>query len=94
MSQYRFSSHPERYDVLVGFDHALGYFITVLDPADEEEEPIEDRCSFFDGLTGVQLVEAVEKYQPPTDCYLVDRATKRVFTWEQLRAMAMINLSF
>ena len=94
MSQYRFSSHPERYDVLVGFDHALGYFVTVLDPADEEEEPIEDLCSLFDGLTGPQLVEEVEKYNPPQDCPLFDRQSRQSLTWEQIRSRAFLDLAF
>jgi len=93
MSQYGFSSHPDRLDVLFGFDHALGYFVTVL-TADEEEEILMDLCSLFDGLTGPRLVEKVEEYDPIQDAPLVDRQTGESLTWDDIRTLAFLDLPF
>lgn len=53
MSRYCFT-HPENPEHVVsfGFDHALGYF---YDIADLEDEVIEEKCTTFNKLTGIDL---------------------------------------
>jgi len=94
MSQYNFSSRPERLDVMFGFDHALGYFVTVFKPNTEEDEALVDLCSLFNGLTGPQLVEEVENYNPPQGWPLRERQSGESLTWEQIRSRAFLDLAF
>lgn len=53
MSRYSFP-HPtlEKCTVSFGYDHVLGYFYDILNT---EDEVIEEQCSRFNNLTGIQL---------------------------------------
>ncbi len=53
MSRYSFS-HPKNpsHTVTFGFDHALGFF---YDICNDEDEVIEEKCSRFNQLSGIQL---------------------------------------
>lgn len=53
MSRYSFS-HPKNpsHTVTFGFDHALGFF---YDICDAEDEVLEEKCSLFNKLSGIQL---------------------------------------
>lgn len=58
MSRYTFTSkHNRRHEVSFGHDHALGYFYDVYD--NENEKMLEEKCDRFNGLTGLQLLDAV-----------------------------------
>jgi hypothetical protein len=45
-----------------GFDHALGYWYDAwADNSDDDDLPLVERCSQFDGLSGARLVEALDE---------------------------------
>jgi hypothetical protein len=83
MSRYCFT-HPENTELVVsfGFDHALGYF---YDIADREDEVVEEKCTTFNRLTGIDLHSRLlsimgsntslkERYSRHLDAMALDRS--------------------
>jgi hypothetical protein len=53
--------------VAYGFDKALGYFIDVFGPEDEEgiSQMIVEESSLFSGMSNGKMVELMQNYQLP-----------------------------
>ena len=53
--------------VAYGFDRALGYFIDVFGPEDEEgiSQMIVEESSLFSGMSNGKMVELMQNYQLP-----------------------------
>lgn len=64
MSQINVRGKRPLHRVLFGVDHALGWFITVLD---DREEARFDKCTAFDGLGKTALIDALRSHVHPED---------------------------
>lgn len=55
--------------VAYGFDKALGYFIDVFGPEDEEgiSQMIVEESSFLSGMSNGKMVELMQEYQLPEE---------------------------
>lgn len=55
--------------VAYGFDKALGYFIDVFGPEDEEgiSQMIVEESSLFSGMSNGKMVELMQNYQLPEE---------------------------
>ena len=61
MSRYS-SKTANGLSVTYGFDHACGYFLQVFDNNVNNDEPIIDVDSLFDGLSGIHLMERLKEF--------------------------------
>ncbi len=55
--------------VAYGFDKALGYFIDVFGPEDEEgiSQMIVEESSFLSGMSNGKMIELMQEYQLPEE---------------------------
>lgn len=64
---------PGTYTVNYGFDHAIGYWIDFDDNnSDDDELPVLELCSMFDGLTGHKLGMILSVIMPNANSMIKD----------------------
>ncbi|MBU2527624.1 MAG: hypothetical protein KKC03_13595 [Bacteroidetes bacterium] len=78
MSRVRLPAKNPAHEIIVGSDHACGYFIQIFNGVDEEGEDVLllDQDSLLGGLTRESLINHIDEYVEDSDikesvCYAI-----------------------
>jgi len=74
---YSINLFPSTYMINYGFDHAIYYWIDFIDNNnDEDDGPILELCSLFNGLTGHKLGMILDTIMPEANPMIKDHIHK------------------